>query len=57
MNVWGLSELMERDLIDSRRGKNLQLPLSDLLRQSICRLAGYQDVNDAERLRRIRLSG
>jgi len=31
----GLSALMERHLIDSRRGKNVQLPLSDLLRQSI----------------------
>src|SRR5437667_11775075 len=42
---------MERHLIDSRRGKNVQLPLSDLLRQSIySRVAGYEDVNDAERL-------
>src|ERR1700719_4021091 len=47
----GLSALMERHLIDSRRGKNVQLPLSDLLRQSIySRAAGYQDVNDAARL-------
>ena len=47
----GLSELMDRHLIDSRRGKNIQLPLADLLRQSIySRLAGYEDVNDAERL-------
>src|ERR1700675_4074620 len=45
----GLSELMERHLSDSRRGKNIQLPLADLLRQSIySRLAGYEDVNDAE---------
>ena len=42
---------MERHLIDSRRDKNVQLPLSDLLRQSVySRLAGYEDVNDAERL-------
>ena len=42
---------MERHLNDSRRGKNTQLPLVDLLRQSIySRLAGYEDVNDAERL-------
>lgn len=42
---------MERHLSDSRRGKNVQLPLSDLLRQSIySRLAGYEDVNDAARL-------
>ncbi len=47
----GLSALMQRYLIDSRRGRNVQLPLSDLLRQSIySRLAGYEDVNDAERL-------
>lgn len=47
----GLSELMQRHLSDSRRGKNIQLPLADLLRQSIySRLAGYEDVNDAERL-------
>ena len=47
----GLSALMRQHLTDSRRGKNVQLPLSDLLRQSIySRLAGYEDVNDAERL-------
>src|SRR5229473_2873250 len=47
----GLSELMERHLTDSRRGKNTQLPLADLLRQSVySRLAGYEDVNDAARL-------
>jgi hypothetical protein len=41
---------MERHLSDSLRGKNVQVPLSDLLRQSIySRLAGYEDVNDAER--------
>src|SRR5208337_3536047 len=42
----GLSVLIERHLSDSRRGKNIQLPLADLLRQSIySRLAGYEDVN------------
>jgi len=47
----GLSELVDRHLSDSRRGKNIQLPLADLLRQSIySRLAGYADVNDAQRL-------
>jgi Transposase DDE domain group 1 len=47
----GLSELMDHHLSDSRRGKNIQLPLADLLRQSIySRLAGYEDVNDAARL-------
>jgi hypothetical protein len=47
----GFGELIERHLTDSRRGKNTQLPLADLLRQSIySRIAGYEDVNDAERL-------
>src|ERR1035437_4719722 len=47
----GLSALMQRHLTDSRRDKNTQLPLADLVRQSIySRLAGYEDVNDAERL-------
>jgi hypothetical protein len=47
----GLSELMERHLSDSRRGRNIQLPLADPLRQSVySRLAGYEDVNDAARL-------
>src|ERR1700730_711231 len=46
----GLGELIERHLADAR-GKNTQLPLADLLRQSVySRLAGYEDVNDAERL-------
>jgi len=47
----GFGELIERHLTDSRRGKNTQLPLADLLRQSVySRIAGYEDVNDAERL-------
>jgi Transposase DDE domain group 1 len=47
----GLSALVQRHLSDSCRGKNTQLPLIDLLRQSVySRLAGYEDVNDAERL-------
>jgi hypothetical protein len=47
----GFGELVERHLSDSRGGKNVQLPLADLLRQSIySRLAGYEDVNDAGRL-------
>src|ERR1700730_9426913 len=47
----GLSELMDHHLSDSRRGKNIQMPFADLLRQSISsRLAGYEDVNDAARL-------
>src|ERR1700687_471032 len=48
----GFGELMERHLTDVR-GKNTQLPLADLVRQSVySRLAGYEDVNDAERLSR-----
>ncbi len=48
----GLGELIEQHLADAR-GKNTQLPLTDLVRQSIySRLAGYEDVNDAERLSR-----
>jgi len=47
----GLSSLITQNIMDHRRGKNTQLPLPDLLRQSIySRLAGYEDVNDAERL-------
>jgi len=44
-------ELIAQHLTDSRRGKNTQLPLADLLHQSVySRTAGYEDVNDAERL-------
>ena len=47
----GLSELISDHLTDSR-GKNTQLPMADLLRQAVySRLAGYEDVNDAARLR------
>jgi len=47
----GFGDLIAQHLIDSRRGKNTQLPLADLLRQSVySRIAGYEDVNDAERL-------
>src|SRR3989441_6528685 len=46
----GLSQLIERYLSDPR-GTNTRLPLADLLRQSVySRLAGYEDVNDAERV-------
>src|SRR5712692_5525696 len=38
----GLSALIAENIRDDRRGKNTQLPLPDLLRQSIySRLAGY----------------
>jgi len=47
----GFGELIDRHLVDRRHGKNTQFPLADLLRQSVySRLAGYEDVNDAERL-------
>jgi hypothetical protein len=47
----GLGDLIEQHVSDSRRGKNTQFPLADLLRQSVySRLAGYEDVNDAEHL-------
>ena len=47
----GFGDLVAQHLTDSRRGKNTQLPLADLLRQSVySRIAGYEDVNDAERL-------
>jgi hypothetical protein len=46
----GFGDLIERYLTDVR-AKNTQLPLIDLVRQSVySRLAGYEDVNDAERL-------
>ena len=47
----GFGELIAQHLTDSRHGQNTQLPLADLLRQSVySRIAGYKDVNDAERL-------
>jgi hypothetical protein len=46
----GFGELIEQHLIDPR-GTNTRLSLCDLLRQSVySRLAGYEDVNDAEHL-------
>jgi Transposase DDE domain group 1 len=47
----GLGDLIDQHLVDRRQGKNTQFVLADLLRQSVySRLAGYEDVNDAERL-------
>ncbi len=47
----GLTEIASEVLADSRQGRNKQHQLVPLLRQSIySRLAGYEDVNDAERL-------
>ena len=49
----GLSELGGDVLSETRRGKNTRHLLVGLLRQSVFgRLAGYEDVNDAERLSR-----
>ena len=49
--VLGLTEMGTDVLTDSRLGSNKQHLLVPLLRQSIySRLAGYEDVNDAERL-------
>ena len=46
----GLEKLVEEHLGDSR-GKNTQVALADLLRQPLySHMAGYEDVNDAERL-------
>jgi hypothetical protein len=49
----GLTELGGEVLSETRRGKNTRHLLVGLLRQSVFgRLAGYEDVNDAERLSR-----
>jgi hypothetical protein len=49
----GLTVLAGAMLSESRRGKNTRHVLIGLLRQSVFgRLAGYEDVNDAERLAR-----
>lgn len=46
----GFGALIDQHLTDPR-GTNTRLPLADLLRQSVySRLAGYEDMNDAERL-------
>jgi hypothetical protein len=47
----GIGSLADEHLSDTRQGSNKQFPLVDLLRQSIYgRLAGYEDLNDAERV-------
>ncbi len=49
----GLSALAGEVLSEVRRGGNTRYLLTGLLRQSVFgRLAGYEDVNDAERLAR-----
>ena len=46
----GFGELIEQNLTDPR-ANNARFSFADLLRQSVySRLAGYEDVNDAERL-------
>jgi hypothetical protein len=46
----GFGELIAHHLRAARRGKSTH-PLADLCRQSVySRIAGYEDVNDAERL-------
>ena len=48
----GLTDLAETMLSELRVGKNARHTLKALLRQSVySRLAGYEDTNDAERLR------
>ena len=45
----GFGELIKQHLADPR-GKNTRVPFADLVRQSVySRLAGYEDMNDAER--------
>ena len=47
----GLTDLAGGVLSDGRRGKNTRHLLTGLFRQSVFgRLAGYEDVNDADRL-------
>ena len=47
----GLTDMAITKLLDGRRGKNTRHKLGGLFRQSVFgRLAGYEDVNDAERL-------
>jgi len=51
-DVLGLMETASEHLEDYRTGKNTQHSLLGMLRQSVYgRLAGYEDVNDADRLR------
>ena len=48
-----MTDVAITQLLDGRRGKNARHTLGGLFRQSVFgRLAGYEDVNDAERLAR-----
>ena len=47
----GLARIIAAHMHDSRHGRNTQFRLPDLLRQSVySRLAGYENLNDAQRL-------
>src|SRR5215212_1104935 len=49
----GLTAMAASALAEGRRGRNIRHRLLGLLRQAVySRLAGYEDVNDAERLAR-----
>jgi hypothetical protein len=51
MTALGLTDTGAETLADARTGKNARHRLAGLLRQSVFgRLAGYEDVNDADRL-------
>ena len=51
-DAMGLTEMSVEDLGDYRTGKNTQHTLLRMFRQAVYgRLAGYEDVNDADRLR------
>jgi Transposase DDE domain group 1 len=52
-DTFGLTTMATLRLAEGRRGKNIRHRLLGLLRQAVYgRLAGYEDVNDAERLAR-----
>src|ERR671913_114987 len=52
-DVFGLTAVAASTLAEGRRGTNIRHRLLGLLRQAVYgRLAGYEDVNDAERLAR-----
>ena len=52
-DAFGLTDVAITQLFDGRRGKNTRPKLGGLFRQSVFgRPAGYEDVNDAERLSR-----